>query len=68
MVSAVIALILVFALKLANIVAWEGFGRPFAPLADLPLIPTAIGTLARANILAGALGAVAGSTRGARGV
>jgi hypothetical protein len=42
---------LIVAVKIANIAALEGFGRPFAPLADLPLIPIAIGTLAKSNMM-----------------
>ncbi|MHB1205940.1 MAG: alkaline phosphatase family protein [Rhodospirillaceae bacterium] len=53
-------LTLVIAIKIANIAALEGFGRPFAPLADLPLLPIAIGTLAKNNALI-ALGVMAGA-------
>ncbi len=47
-------------IKVANVVALQGFGRPVAPLADLALVPTALGTLAMNNRLI-AIAAVAGA-------
>lgn len=60
------ALAAITVIKIANVVALQGFDRPFAPLADLPLIPIAIGTLAMSSVLiaaaavAGALAVVGG--------
>lgn len=54
------ALTLIIAIKIANVAALEGFGRSFAPLADLPLLPIALGTLAKSNVMI-AVGAVAGA-------
>ena len=52
-------LTLAVVIKIASIVTQFGFDRPPAPLADLPLIPIALGTLAMNNWLL-AVAAVAG--------
>src|SRR5213075_2202880 len=45
------AITAVVVLKLANNIALGGFGRPFSAVADLALIPVALGTLARSNVM-----------------
>jgi hypothetical protein len=43
------AITVVVVLKIANNIALGGFGRSFSAVADLALIPVALGTLARSN-------------------
>ena len=55
----VIALALMLIFKLANIAAHFGFARPFNPLVDALMVPTALDTLSKGAGLAAAVGAVA---------